>query len=218
MDSNRFVKNNKGFSLVELIAIIAIMAIMIGMGSLSLSLLIGSEAKQAAEKIGAQLNEAKTGSMSRYSEDLNVVYVPKSMTNREGGYDWADKEGFYCVKQMTTLGATPSGMPDEVSIGAEHRYICNNRVSMVLTTQSGAMVTNYNIDSATPGFGFTFDRSTGLYNGVRTGISLTTGSGGGMVTGGTLTNDQPQTLEITSGMRTYTIRFYSETGKHTIER
>ncbi len=201
--------NNKGFSLVELIVIIAIMAILVGMGSLALSLLTGSEAKQAAEKIGAQLNEVKTGAMSRYSEDLNIVYVADPTM-----YDWADRAGYYAVKQMTTLGATGSGafMPTEVSLGAEHRYLCNARVSMQLTTASGGGT--YTISPATDGVGFTFDRATGLYSGIRTGCTITPS---GTIAGSTL-DVQPQELDITSGVRTYKIVFISDTGKHRIER
>ena len=199
------IADNKGFSLIELIAIVAIMAVMIGMGSLSISLLTGSEAKQAAEKIGAHLDEAKTGSMSRYSEDLNIVYV-----SNPDDYDWADKEGYYAVMQMTTLASTPSGMPTEVSIGSEHRYLCNDRVNMTLTS-SGAGT--YNV-STTGGIGFMFDRTTGLYSDIRMGCTLdptgaVTGSGAGAL---------PDSLEVKSGMKTYTIKFYNETGKHQIQR
>ncbi len=215
--------NNLGFSLVELIAILAIMALMIGMGSLALSLLTGSEAKQAAEKIGAQLNEAKTGSMSRYSEDLNIVYIPKNLTNKEGGFEWADREGYYAVRQMTTMGVTTSGvtgsgfMPAEVSMGAEHRYLCNSRVNMVLTTASGAAYTVS--PTIGDGVGFTFDRATGLYSGVKTGCAIITTSGAtqGLISG-TDDSSQPQTLAITSGLKTYTITFVADTGKHTIEQ
>ena len=209
MRSERMIENNNGFSLIELIVIIAIMTVMIGLSSLSISLLVGSEAKQAADKIGAQLNEVKTGAMARYSEDFNIVYVDDPTL-----FDWADKEGYYAVKQMTTLGATGSGtyMPTDVALGAEHRYLCNSRVNMVLSTDSGATVVNV---STTSGIGFTFDRATGLYSGVKTGCSLTTSGAVACTSSGA--GSQPDSLEITSGMRTYTIVFYSETGKHRIE-
>ncbi len=212
MNSERKCVGNRGFSLIELIAIIAIMALMIGMGSLALSLLVGSEAKQAAEKIGAQLNEVKTGAMSRYSEDINIVYVPDATL-----YDWADRDGYYVVKQMTTLGATTtsSGVynPTEVALGAEHRYLCNNRVSMELTTSSGGGT--YPVNSGTAGIGFTFDRATGLYSLVKTNCTLT-GSGTIDEPNVVAVAAQPQKLDITSGMKTYTIEFYADTGKHKI--
>lgn len=212
MSTKREEMNNRGFSLIELVVVVAIMALMVGMGSLAVSLLIGSEAKQAAEKIGAQLNEVKTGSMSRYSEDLNIVYVPDASL-----YDWADREGYYAVKQMTTLGATGSGtyMPTEVALGAEHRYLCNSRVKMTLTTTSGGG--SYDIDSTTAGIGFTFDRATGLYDNVKTNCVLT-GSGAIDEPNVVLVSAQPQTLDITSGLKTYHITFINDTGKHKIEQ
>ncbi len=209
MRAEKSIANNSGFSLIELIVIIAIMTVMIGISSLSVSLLVGSEARQAADKIGAQLNEVKTGAMSRYSEDLNIVYVDDPSL-----YDWADKEGYYAVKQMTTLGATGSGsyMPTDVALGAEHRYLCNNRVDMVLYTDSGA--SSYLLSPAS-GVGFTFDRATGLYSGVKTGCTLTTSGSVACTDSGA--GSQPDSLEITSGIRTYKIVFFSETGKHRIE-
>lgn len=211
----RFVvrTNNSGFSLIELIVIMAIMAVMVGVGSLSMSLLTGSEARQAVEKINAQLNEAKTGSMSRYDEDLNIVYV----TNPDD-FDWADKEGYYVVKQMTTLAMTTTSgasykMPTSVPLAVEHRYICNNRVTMRLTMDGGA---TYDVNpTGTDGVGFDFDRATGLYKDVRTGC-MVTGSGVGTLSSTDTYNVSPASLEMTSGLRSYTINFVKDTGKHTI--
>ncbi|MBO4845637.1 MAG: type II secretion system protein [Lachnospiraceae bacterium] len=207
MRRKRAITDNKGFSLVELIVIIAIMALMVGMGTLAVSLLTGSEAKQACEKISAQLNEAKTGSMSRYDEDMNIVYV-----DDPSAYDWADKEGYYVVKQLYTFTKdATTKKPVVMSLGSEHRYICNSRVSMVFTYDGG----NYSVSPVSGnGVGFTFDRATGLYKDVRTGCGLD-GSGDVIFT---TVDAQPVSLEMTSGLRTYKINFISETGKHTIEK
>ena len=210
--------DNKGFSLIELIVIMGIMAVAVGMMGLSMSLLTGSEAKQACEKINAQLDEAKTGSMSRYEEDLNIVFVPQSMTNKEsGGYDWADREGYYAVKQMstvakdTTSGSPTFGLPVEVPFNVEHRYLCNGNVEMTLNYNGGNAV----LDS-TNGAGFLFDRATGLYRGLKTGCTFT---GSGTVTAGsTLSGVQPRSMEFKSGLKTYKITFVEETGKHFIDR
>ncbi len=201
------VLNNRGFSLIELIVILAIMAIMVGMGSLAMSLLTGSEARQACDKISAQLNEAKTGSMSRYDEDLNIVYVSDPTA-----YDWADKEGYYVVKQLYSFTKDSStGLPTTLYLGAEHRYICNGRVSMVLNYDGGSYTVS---PSDGNGIGITFDRSTGLFKDIRTDCGLDTS---GNVTFTTV-SAQPESLELTSGLRSYKILFISETGKHTVER
>jgi type II secretory pathway pseudopilin PulG len=208
MNGLRHMKDNNGFSLIELIVIIAIMVIMVGMGGLAMSLLTGSDAKQAAEKIGSQLDEAKTGAMSRYDEDLNIIYV-----DNPDDYDWADKQGFYAVKQITTMGKS-GAEPIEVPLGNEHRYLCNSRVSMQLNYEGGS----YNLAAGTGGgFGFAFNRADGLYKGVKTGCSIS-GSGQSAPVSSTTVDAQPESLAITSGLRTYTIRFHKDTGKHTIEK
>ncbi len=213
MKKNAHLSDNRGFSLIELVVIIAIMVVAVGMGSLAMSLLIGSEAKQACEKINAQLNEAKTGSMSRYDEDLNIVYVDDPSL-----YDWADKEGYYAVKQMSTLGmSTSSGasykMPIEVPLTVEHRYLCNKRVSMILTIDGGG---TYEVNpTSTDGIGFDFDRATGLYKNVRTGCSVT---GSGTVASANVYGTSPTSLEMKSGLRSYKINFVKDTGKHSIEK
>jgi len=43
-------KNNKGFSLIELIVVIAIMSIMVGFLVVSLSTVFGTKARECAEK------------------------------------------------------------------------------------------------------------------------------------------------------------------------
>ncbi len=208
MKKSSGIMNNKGFSLIELIVIVAIMAMMVGMGSLAISLLTGSDAKQACQKIGSQLDEAKTGSMSRYDEDLNIIYV-----SNPDDYVWADKKGYYAVKQITTMGKSGNS-PVEVPLGNEHRYLCNDRVSMTLYCEGGA---SYPMNAAsTSGFGFAFNRADGLYKGVKVGCTVT-GSGTAEPVSSSLVNIQPERLVITSGLKTYTIRFHKDTGKHTIE-
>jgi len=222
--------NNKGFSLIELIVVVAIMVIMTGVISLSLSLLIGSEAKQASEKISAQINEVKTGAMSRYNEDLSIVYV-----SDPSAYDWADQEGYYAVKMITTLAAQEEGEvqdprhPDDPSakvmsympnsttpelIGIEHRYICNNRVSMDFTYHDAGGDSTYSITAdGTSGLKLTFDRATGLYSDVSKDVTCDTD---GSATGTEIAGSYPVKLAMKSGARTYTIEFVNETGKHKI--
>lgn len=199
--------NNKGFSLVELIVIMAIMVVAIGMASLSVSILTGSEAKQACEKISAQLNEVKTGSMARMDEDFNVVYVADPDTTDTV---WADKAGYYVVKQMYTFEKDDTSAKGYKSVcsGVEHRYLCNDRVTMTFAYDGG---TEDEIPSG-KGIGILFDRATGLYKGVKVNCVLE--SDGSI--NGTEVDKQPVSLTMKSGLKSYRIDFISETGKHQI--
>lgn len=67
--------DNRGLSLVELIVVIAIMAVMIGGVGLSIQMLSGAEAKQAAMKLDSELNDIKTGAMSRAGEEMTIKYI-----------------------------------------------------------------------------------------------------------------------------------------------
>ena len=49
---------NRGYSLIELIVVIAIMSVMTGMIALSISLVLGTEAKESTKNLVAYLNEA----------------------------------------------------------------------------------------------------------------------------------------------------------------
>ena len=58
-------KNNKGYTLVELVAVIAIMVVMTGVLTLSVSIIYNEDAKRAASLIDDELTEARMLSMSK---------------------------------------------------------------------------------------------------------------------------------------------------------
>ncbi len=58
-------KNNKGMSYVELLLVLAIMAILIGVVSLSVSLIARTNVNRGAEKLASTLNQARSTSMAR---------------------------------------------------------------------------------------------------------------------------------------------------------
>ncbi len=186
-----YYENNKGFSLIELIVIMAIVSVAIGALSLSVSLVTGSEAKKAFQKIEAQLDEVKTGAMSRYDESMKVQYFTKDETNGR------DSDGFYVVKEIKTIttgsGSTPVG---ERIIGSEQRRICDSRVEITLTTSSGAVTLN---PDGSNNFVISYDRATGLFKSAKVD-----GTDVGV----------PTRLECKSGLRTYKMDFIEETGKH----
>lgn len=203
MKSVNKTNNNKGFSLVELIVIIAIISIAAGTLALSVSLVVGSEAKKAVQKIEASLDSAKTGAMSRYSETLTIQYLDKDVS------DGRDVAGFYAVETIETLkkgsGTTPV---DHRTVGKEQRRLCDARVDMVLTYDDGGSSASTTIEKdGSNSFIFEYDRGTGLFKNIGIGDS----------SGGVTYYGQPISLECTSGLRTYKIKFLPETGKHVRE-
>ena len=95
--------NNEGFSLVEIIVVIAIMAIAIGTVALSVSMVTGAESRKAFKKIESLIDEARTGAMSRFGQELQIKYLTKDTT-----YDGTDvtgsvdSNGFYGIMKLTT--------------------------------------------------------------------------------------------------------------------
>jgi len=205
--------NNKGFSLVELVVIIAIMALGVGAISLSVSLVTGSEAKKAFEKLESQLDETKTGAMSRYDETLKIEYhvadTSYDDTSSEGSGTY-DKTGFYAVKEITTLGADTTEDSDhpkikEVSLGVEQVYLADQRVKMTITVKDPVSHadTSYEISDVGGTVTFAFDRATGLYKEVT-----------GEAVDGSTFSGEPVSFTAKSGIKTYKMEFVKETGRH----
>ncbi len=70
--------NDKGISLMELIVVISIMAIVVGIASLSISLMFSRDAQRAAVLIDDWLSDARMQSMSKNDE---VSLTIKTSTN-----------------------------------------------------------------------------------------------------------------------------------------
>ena len=83
--------DNRGISLVELVVVISIMVVMIGIISLSLSIMFTRDANYVASRIDDELSEARMYSMSRAGAYTYVLHIedPKSstVTLREGATD-----------------------------------------------------------------------------------------------------------------------------------
>lgn len=98
-------KNNKGFSLVELIVVIAIMSVLLGIFVYSISLVSGRDAQKCANNISDALDQAKSyamaksGSTDAYMEIRKMgnnfyiaeFYVPNSPV-KDTGYTLIDTE------------------------------------------------------------------------------------------------------------------------------
>lgn len=211
MKLSNLKKKNGGFSLVELIVVIAIMTVTIGAVTLSVGLVTGSDAKEACRKFNAQIDEVRTGSMSRIDEDLTIKFMSK------GEEADIDADGFYTVKEITTLAedrtaidpadTSKVGIPKTLILGSEHRYLSRDRVNIVVGYDDGGTETTFtvskNVTTTSGSFTIKYDRATGLIKGIELNGSEVTGA-------------QLKYIDFEAGLRSYRIEFVQDTGKHTV--
>lgn len=69
------MKNDEGFTLIELILVFAIISILAGMAALSLSVAFSAGAKQCAADTSALLSRTKIGCMSHADDTYMVLFV-----------------------------------------------------------------------------------------------------------------------------------------------
>ena len=184
-------KNNRGISFIELIVVIAIMAVMLGVVGYSLSLLFGVEARQATQKISAQLNETKTGSMSRYEETMTLSYKGKDETAG------ILSDGYYAQRTIWTIH---NKIDLKKEVGSEIRKVASKKVVITIYTTDGLSMELGTSNRIT----ISYDRSSGAMDPIT-------------INGTEKTGIYPQKMTIKSGMKEYTILFTHETGKHTIQ-
>ena len=83
-------KNNKGFSLTELIVVIAVMGVIMIGGMITTGLLYSASAKEASSKLNSALNKTRTECMSKSSASILVEEKSDSkyyVTYNIGGTD-----------------------------------------------------------------------------------------------------------------------------------
>lgn len=239
MKLKKLKQNNNGFSLVELIVVIAIMSIAVGALSLSMSLVTGAEAKKAFSKIESVIDEARTGSMTRFNETLTIKYAPKNTEVGVGGVvsGKIEDNGYYGVLTMYALKAQMA--PGESDLkhplvdtagyevtNKETRKLCNATPELAIVCESGGAETKYpigadnsSLDDNSSFIKFEFDRSTGLYKKITikgsagtTVINYDNVSRKFGIEGGA--DDVNVFITARSGMRTYKMQLIGETGKH----
>ena len=184
-------KNNTGFSLVELMVVIAIMAVLMGFSSYSFGLILSSSAKECAQKLSSQLYETRTGSMSRYGEELTIYY------HKNAGSSDVFSDGYYIRRATFTIKKDGT---QELLSDKETKKIASGRVKITAYLEGDS--TPYIINSMTK-------------------IKISYNHSSGAFTYPSINNvQQPSYLEkivIESGNKVYTIKMVPETGKHSIE-
>lgn len=123
-------RNNKGFSLVELIVTICIMAVVTTVGLLSFGLVSGRQVISCAEEINSYIGKTRVEALSRENAELEVwvasdgVYVNLSLGATPG--------------QDTQVGKTNISVKYKTSTGAEVTLTETQRLSLSFDRGSGA--------------------------------------------------------------------------------
>lgn len=134
------MRDNKGYSLVELVVVIAIMTILAGVVTVSIRSVFGTEAKQCAANMQSQINNTKQMTMAKSRVDLKI-YV-----GTDGAY-YADMQ-VYAANQ-TDIESTTTTKLGKKSVKVEY------------TTDSYMADNSFNTLTSTNPFVIEFDRSSG---------------------------------------------------------
>lgn len=209
------LNNNRGFSLIEIIAVVAIITIMAVAGGIGVGMLVGAQAKEVATKLDAQLDDVKTGAMSRAGEILIIRYIeaPSAAADAKTAAQMGvSKTGYYAVKTLSTI-RNSADIKEDYS-DPEYSYLGKESVEVLVKLAAG----DYQIKE-TQALKIEFDRASGAIKkaeeGTMDGTSYTnvtyTATTGGDIT------DSFTEMTFTSGLRTYTMKFMPLTGKHELE-
>ena len=200
-------KDNRGLSLLELIVVIAIMAVLIGAAGFGLSLLVGTEARQAVYKMEAQLNDTKTGTLTKAGEDLVVRYIDVSSNADDWALKGVDKSGYYADKCLYTIimNAPGSNMKQQYSDKHEYSYIGAKKVDIDVFLSSGQV----KIDSSNA-IRIRFKRDSGEIEDVEVGTVNAADEFTASSTG------KIDRIEFKAGLRKYVIKWTPLTGQFSI--
>lgn len=210
--------DNRGMSLVELVVVIAIMAVMIGVGGLSLMLLSSAGAKEAAQKLDSQLNEVKTGAMTRAGEILNLSYIDvDNDVCPFAGKTWqeigVEKTGYYAdkfVKKIDNEPVTPGSLSVVKDGPNDHEYTYLGKDSVGILVEYDDAST---ISPKTASVAIEFDRKSGAMKNYTYNPETGLKSSKSTITKIYFfrTDDETDVAEAR-----YIIEIVKETGKHTV--
>ena len=139
-------KNNKGYSLVELIVVIAIISV-VGMGALwSIIMVFSANAKTCANDIVGAISECKVTTMSKGQGNVRVIiyrgvngniYSELQMRESSGGSWEAVREAEKIGARKCSVGTTDGAddLPDKAS--AWEIYFDRSSGSFLYSTDSG---------------------------------------------------------------------------------
>lgn len=183
-------KDNKGFSMVELVIVIALMAVVGSVFAYSFSMVTGQESRQCANNISTVLDKAKNYSLTKSASSDAYVEISKGTD----GYIAV----FYAPVSPINASAV-AGSADYVQLEKEN--IGKKAVGITVTLEGGS---SFEISETTK-LRVYFNRVSGAFKEAV------------VVNGSSETKAYCSKIEIVRG-RTYRITFYNPTGKHTLER
>lgn len=128
-------KNNKGFSLVELIVVIAIMVILTGLISMGVGIAVSKPADECAAKIKSSLQSLRVTTMGKYDAHVEIykkndqIYVKEIRVEDQTGTE-TTKESLVSGKGVQLFYEKGnSGTYTELTDGAAPLLIYYNRSS-----------------------------------------------------------------------------------------
>lgn len=187
------MKENRGFSLVELLVVVAIMGIMIGFVFIGLPLLNGQHARKCANNMSAALGKeknyalAKSGSVDCYMELLLDTdgyhvkyYIPKSaVVTGTNPADWV-------LLEDEVIGSSQVDVTCELEDHTSVDIVAGQSVKLVYDRANGACKDSYEGDGSEVGLNDSYGSPC---------VKITFDRG-----------------------KKYEITLYPDTGKHALER
>ena len=125
-------KNNKGFSLTELIVVIAVMGVIMVGGVITTGLLYSASAKEASSKLNSALNKTRTECMTKSSASIEL-------------YEDVNDSRYYVIYEVSGNKQTPIQVGDSrVSIsyrdskGDLTHLVGNNKLTISFNRDTGS--------------------------------------------------------------------------------
>lgn len=195
------MKDDKGYSLVELIIVLAILAVIAAMVFYSFSLMVGQYARECANNTSAVLDKEKNYALAK-SATVDC-YVEIVMRENDGYY-----ARYYVPKSAIT---------QDEWILEEEQKLGRHKVEMTFTLKDITAGTTRDVTlDADTSVKLVFNRSSGAFKGavVADGSDGDAGSLPDMSAAGI---EQCTKITIIHG-RTYELQLYPSTGKHVLSR
>lgn len=187
------MKEDRGFSLVELLVVVAIMGVMSGFLFIGLSLMTGQNAKECANNMSAALGKEKNYALTKSATiDCYLELLHES--------------GAYYVKYYIPKNAVVEGHDASDWVLAEEQKVGSGILDVECTFEDGTTVTITDGQSVK----LIYNRTDGAFKNAVTSNGSTVGTEGG---GSTHCTD----ITFESGKK-YEIILYPATGKHVLSR